>query len=114
MDIQGFAVWGFLGSVVYAAPRALASLSEGKASAHKPIVAMIELGLALGVGTIGGEAFTQFVADTLRQTSPADVRAIAVVLGMVSNQIAPGIINLLGEGFLRHFGAPIKRNGLPK
>lgn len=113
MTVLEYAFWGLLGAVVYAAPRGLVVVSEN-VTKIRLIRTFCEFIVSLVVGAIGSAGFAEIVSNTLRQTGVADLRAIAVVLGMVANPIAPGIVHLIGEGFLRRLGAPIARERLPR
>jgi hypothetical protein len=100
MDIKGLAIWGLLGAFAYAAPRLLVALT----SENRKFSAIGEALVAHGIGSAGAAAFTQFLANTFHQTSEADLRAIAFVLGMIANPVAPGIIHLVGTSVIRRFG----------
>jgi hypothetical protein len=112
MDLVGFALWGFLGAFVYAAPRLLVAFSEERPG-RKWWFPLLEFAVALAFGPIGASGFTQIVADVVRQTNGADLRAIALVIGMVANPLAPSVVHLVGEGILRHVGAPLRKRTPP-
>ena len=83
MDVLGLAFWGLLGAFVYAAPRFVISVAGGKLA-----MPMLEGLVALAIGPISAAGFGQFLGATVHQTSIAELRAIAVVIGMISNPVA--------------------------
>lgn len=107
MGIWGFCVWGLGGSFIYAAPRVLVSLSDS-ARERKAWAPWAELLIALAMGPIGAAGFTGLVAATIHQTGVADLRAIALTIGMVANPVAPAIIHLVGDNILHRLNAPLK------
>jgi len=97
--VYELAIWGFFGAFVYAAPRLLVAWAGGRRT-----TGTAECIIALAIGAIGSAGFTQFIGDVVRQSQPADLRAIAVVLGMISNPVAPSIVHLMGTGLVRRLG----------
>jgi hypothetical protein len=112
VGILGFAIWGFLGSFVYAAPRLVVSLSDAR-PARRPWLPWAEFVVALLVGPIGSAGFADLVAITIHQDKPADLRAIGLVIGMVANPVAPAIVHLVGENILHRLNAPLKTRKAP-
>lgn len=110
MTLEGFALWGLLGAFVYAAPRLVVAFSEQREGPPVLWLPVAEFVIALACGPIGAAGFTQLIADFIRKSNPADLRAIALVIGMVANPLAPSIVHLVGEGILRHVGAPLRQS----
>lgn len=107
MDVLGFAIWGLLGAFVYAAPRLIVTLSEERAPS-KRWMPWAEFFISLVTGPIGSAGFAQLVGITIHQTAVADLRAIALVIGMVANPVSPAIVHLVGENILHRLNAPLK------
>lgn len=99
MGIAGLAFWGFTGAFVYAAPRLLISIT-----AQRVWFSLADCAVALLIGPIGAAGFAEFIGNTLHQTTNPELRAIAVVLGMISNPVAPAIVHLMGTGVIRRLG----------
>lgn len=106
MDISGFAFWGLLGSFVYGAPRLLVALSEAQAI-RDVVYAIAEFAIALAIGTIGAAACTPIVVEVWGWKGAANMRAGSFVIGMVANPIAPAVVHLVSDNFLRHLSAPL-------
>lgn len=110
MDVWGFAFWGLCGAFVYAAPRLLVSLTELISGAPARLwLVLAEFAVSLSFGPIGAAGFSQFVANTLHQTTVPELRAIAVVIGMIANPTAPLLVHLFQEQILHRFSAPLKK-----
>jgi hypothetical protein len=113
MTLVGFAFWGLLGAFVYAAPRLLVVLAE-KAPTKPVWIHLAEFLLALCLGPIGASAFTPIVAEIIGWHGDANLRATALVVGMVANPIAPTVVNLVGDMILHRLYAPLDKPRKPK
>lgn len=107
MSIGGFAFWGLLGAFVYAAPRLLVTLSEIQ-TAGRRWLPWAEFVLALTFGPIGAAAFTPIGSDMVGWKGAANLRALALMIGMVANPIAPAVVHLVTDQILRRLSAPLK------
>lgn len=108
MSLVEWALWGLAGAFVYAAPRLLISLTEAGAAGFylwRHVAAFI---VALAFGPIAGAGIAPFLASEFHRTVIAEHRAIAIVIGMVANPVAPSIVHLVSDGILRQFNAPLR------
>ena len=79
------ATWGVAGSFIYAGPRWLACAFASKGAAWR---CSLEAAICLLVGAIAAQAFGQWVLAFLHQR-PADLNAIAAMIGLLANPLAP-------------------------
>lgn len=95
MSILYWALWGVLGAFVYAAPRVLVSWADSR-STDKPMLPHIaEFLISLTFGPIFSAGFGPFVAGYLTRESSHELRAIALVIGMVANPASPLVVKLI-------------------
>lgn len=106
MSLAAWAFWGFLGAFVYAAPRFLLVWSEGWKKSLR--LAFAEFLVALATGPIGAAGFGPVIAVTIHRTDDASSRAVAIVLGMLANPMAPKVVSLVGGNVMRWLGAPLR------
>lgn len=87
------ALWGFLGSFVYAAPRLSACAFTAKATGEMLAKCAFEAVVALGTGAIAAAAFAPSTANALG--APEHLNAVAAMLGLIANPTAPKLIESL-------------------
>lgn len=108
MTLLVWAAWGIAGAFIYAAPKLLISLSEDEVDGNphraRHIAAFV---LALTFGPIAGAGFGPLLAAEFHRTSLAELRAIAIVVGMVANPVAPQVVHLVSDTILRRLNAPL-------
>ena len=93
------ALWGFLGAIIYAAPK-LTTCAYSEAGAPHVRRCVIEAGTALLIGTVTAAAFQPWLAGYLHATTPQDTKAMSAMIGMLANTTAPGIIKFLSDNVL--------------
>lgn len=99
--IESPALWGCLGALVYAGPRALAMVALSY-RAGKPIIwDMLEAALALVVGAILSEGFGPAIAHSFPWMAEPDGRALFLTVGMVGNPAAPELIKRIQGQLLK-------------
>ena len=98
------ALWGFLGAVIYAAPRLSVCLFSKEPGA-KALRCLIEAVTALMIGAIAAAAFSEWIIRFLHLAQILDLRAVAATIGALATPTAPAIINALSGGLMaRYFG----------
>ena len=95
------ALWGFLGAFMYAAPRTVVAIYAARERGLRWSGHVAEGVIALVVGTIAAEAFTAWIQDYLNRSSPHDLRALGVMLGLVSNRAAPTLVDLVAGKLMK-------------
>jgi Na+/H+-dicarboxylate symporter len=90
------AFWGFLGAIIYAAPKMTTCLFAEAGSAHLRRC-LIEGLTALLIGTVAAAAFQPWLGGYLHATTPQDTKAMSAMIGMLANTVAPGVIKLLAD-----------------
>jgi hypothetical protein len=88
--IQSTGFWGFLGALSYASLRLSLSIygankGDGDGRWGKTLMEMI---VALVVGTVFGAAFTGIIAGFFHQQ---DLHAVACVIGLMANPVQPAL-----------------------
>lgn len=107
MPLEIWALLGLLGAFMYASPRALVAVAESENSGQR-VRHIAEFILALSFGPIAGAGFGPLLAGEFHRTSLAELRAIAIVVGMVANRLAPEIVHLASDTLRRWLNAPLK------
>jgi hypothetical protein len=103
MSEIGLAVWGLLGAFGYAGPRLIVALSEAPQNRWKPWADFI---VTLAIGTIGAAGFVDLVSHLMHwQSDVSNQRALAVVIGLLSNPVAPAVVKAGPALALRLIGA---------
>lgn len=115
MDSLYWALWGLLGAFVYAAPRLLVAWGDSKATEARLWVPASEFVVALAFGPIFSVGFGPFAATRINLGSIGveGLRAVALVIGLVANPIAPLIVKWATGDILRRLGGTNKRNDEP-
>jgi hypothetical protein len=106
VEVWTLAFWGVLGGFAYAGPRLLVAVTWERLA--KPLG---EFTLSLIIAPIGAAGFTIPIAHVVHQSSVDDLRAIAVILGMISNPIAPSLVYLFGTAIVRRLGGDNMKEG---
>lgn len=112
MTLVMWALWGLSGAFVYAAPRLLVSLFDAS-QPGRPAKSVAEFLVAISFGPIAAAGFGPFLADEFHRTSASELRAAAVVAGMIVNSAAPSLVKLFTEGLLRWAGQPLDKRKTP-
>ncbi len=96
IDVTGLpAFWGFLGAIIYAAPRLTTCLYAEAGTAHFRRC-LTEAVTALLVGTASTAAFSPFLAGYIHATTHQAADALAAMIGMLANVSGPTIIKGIG------------------
>lgn len=88
------AFWGFCGAFVYAGPRYVMCRRVCRAEGENTRGCAEEMVVSCLIGAIAGFSLGQYAADMVNQTQPHQVRAVTVIVGLVANRAAPGLIRL--------------------
>lgn len=109
MSLWVWALWGFLGAFVYAAPRLSVAIGEAKAGGEQDITKhLIEFAISLTFGPIFATAGGEWVADHLGRTALAELRGLAFVIGLTANPVAPVLVKAISGDILGRIGAVFK------
>lgn len=107
MALWLWALWGFLGAFVYAAPRISVAFGESSAGASQPLRKYVyEFVVALTFGPIFALAAGEWLAQHLGRTALFELRALAFVIGLASNPIAPILVKAVKGDILGRLGMP--------
>ncbi len=98
--------WGVLGAFVYGAPRLLVIFGDRSGSGGPLWPHVLEFVVGLSFGAIFGAAFGPSAVSRLGIKGD-ELPAIAFMIGLVANPIAPVIVKLATKGILRRAGASI-------
>lgn len=101
METAIAAFWGFLGAFMYAGPNLMACLYQcGKAGKH-PGWCLADALVALAIGTIAAAALTAWGAEWLGADEPRKLYGVALIIGLFSNPLTPGLIRSGTKSILR-------------
>lgn len=103
------AFWGFLGAFVYAGPKFSACLYTANESGGRWGWCALEGVIALATGTIAAAALTPWAQHLTRLVEPRDLPAVAGMIGLLANPLAPGLIDAVSGRILRRI-----REGMPR
>ena len=94
--------WGFLGALIYAAPRLSACLFAAQQTEGHWVQCGFEFAVSLTIGAIAAGIFGPWIgASILQATDPAQTRVITATIGLLANPIAPRIIDVLSGRVLQ-------------
>lgn len=100
--------WGFLGAIVYAAPKLLACVFETRTDSRHPLAfCILEFIVALFIGVVVAEMFAPWMMVFLKRDGQVELRAIAGLIGLLANPAAPVVV----KGFTGRIGGMIKGAG---
>jgi hypothetical protein len=93
-------LWGLAGAFIYAGPRWIIALS-GKADSRSAItISTMEMLVALAVGTLAAGAFGPLGSKVLLTTLKVqDENAMATVIGLFANRLAPELVERGSSAF---------------
>lgn len=95
-------LWGMAGAFIYAAPRLAVCIKKCRKAQANIGDCVLEFTIALATGWIAAEAGAMWLSQQLSQTEEHQTRAVAVVLGLLANPVAPVLVGLLsGKDFLK-------------
>lgn len=97
------AAWGFLGAFMYAAPKLLVCWRAADWHLNCYRCAFESL-VALSTGAIAAAAFSPAVSHYLNRMAEHDARAIATILGLLANPLAPLFVKAMGIRLMRQVG----------
>lgn len=112
MSLIAWALWGLAGAFVYAAPKLIVALFDDGVAGRRAR-AIAEFVVSLSFGPIAAAAFGPFAAGELHRTSVSELRAGAVVIGMIVNPVAPSIVRIFSDNVLRWAGHPLANKRSP-
>lgn len=104
MALEWWAIWGLLGAFVYAAPRLILSAAEAKVAGRHAWTQFAEFLVALSFGPIFSSGFGPWAAFYVKLEGAHEIRAVALVIGMVANPLAPAVVKLASGDILRRLG----------
>lgn len=83
------AFWGAAGAFIYAGPRWLACAYPAKGLAWR---CTLEAAIAIAVGLVAAAAFARWTLHLLHQ-APGDLPAVAAMVGLLANRLAPMLVD---------------------
>lgn len=86
--------WGLVGAFAYAGPRLSVCIRQHQTWGER-FGCILDFIVAMMVGCGLSAGWGPYAASYLHQTQQEQVTAIAVVLGLLANVIAPGLIKLM-------------------
>lgn len=98
------AFWGALGAFIYACPRASACVFAALDTDHRWLRCLIEAFVALSVGPAAAEGLEPWLANFVGDQSQSELRAIAMLIGLLANPASPGIVAALSGRLIRKLG----------
>jgi hypothetical protein len=104
MELEWWALWGLLGAFVYAAPRLVVAIGEAQAVGRSAFRQLAEFLVALAFGPIFSVGFGPWAAHWLEKEGHPETRALALVIGMVANPLAPALVKVATGEILRRAG----------
>jgi hypothetical protein len=87
--VASYALWGAAGAFIYAAPKLVLCFFTARAAKLPWGRCLAEFPVSMLTGTIMAAAFSQWISKTFGQ---GDMSAVAAVIGMMANTVAPGMI----------------------
>lgn len=86
--------WGLAGAFIYAGPKWVISLAgEASTSPRLFLISMLELVMALMVGTLAAGAFGPIASSVILTTLQLqDENAVAATIGLFANRLAPALV----------------------
>jgi predicted anti-sigma-YlaC factor YlaD len=87
------AVWGGAGAFIYAGPRWLACFWPTKGTAWR---CTAEGAVCIIIGTLAAQAFAGWASRVFHQ-APADLPAVAAMIGLLANPLAPRLVDGLSS-----------------
>jgi hypothetical protein len=93
------ALWGFAGAFIYAAPKFSACYWQCRDTQVAWTRCLADAIICLMIGTISAFAFSEVIGLRLKFTGGQELRAISVLIGLLSNRLAPKLVDG-AEGFL--------------
>jgi hypothetical protein len=95
------ALWGLAGAFMYAGPKMSACVFSAKPDDGPPIRCVIDAIIALIIGALASAAFAQFAQGFFKRAEPGALSAIAAVIGLLANPLAPRLIAKLSSWLLK-------------
>ena len=90
-----WAIWGLAGAFVFACPSLITQLFDPPGGFPRTLRASIEFFFALSLGPIGGAGVGPYLASAfLHLNSEPECRALAVLIGLIVNPVAPMAVEL--------------------
>lgn len=93
-------LWGFLGAFIYAGPQFATCVFASQETHAGWLKCGLEFVIALIIGVIGAEAFGALILEMLHRDGPSDLRAVATIIGLLANKVAPMIVAKLPDALM--------------
>ena len=107
MTILFWALWGLAGAFAYAAPRLPPALDGREKSRWRP---WTEALISLCMGPVGAAGVGPYVSMLIHWESLPECRALAILIGLVVNPVAPAAVDLWTNFVLARLGHPLARS----
>lgn len=101
MDHLDAALWGFMGAFIFAGPNLTLCLYQCHKAGKHPLWCLADCIVALAIGAVAAAGGTVWGADFLGADDPQKVPGIAILIGLIANPLAPGLIRVVPKSILR-------------
>lgn len=88
------ALWGLLGSFIYAAPRFSACFFSARQNGGTSLACGVELAISLAIGTIASPLIAPWLQHFLDRQGSHETMAISAVIGLLANPVTPRLLNV--------------------
>ncbi len=96
-----WAAWGLLGAFVHAGLALPVAWAEAKASGRPLALPLGQFIVALCIGLIFGAGFGPIAGDRLGLKTMPELQALALVVGLVANPIAPWVVKVMSGASIK-------------
>lgn len=94
-------LWGFLGGIVYSAPKFSACLYSAREAKRGWAWCFLEFLVAQIVATISAAVLAPWVIFSFHRSPEHEISALSGIIGLVANRAAPGVIDVLNGRLLK-------------
>lgn len=101
MQVLIAALWGLLGALMYAGPNMILCLYQCRQAEKHPGWCIADFFMALVIGAGAAAGGTYWGADFLGADDPHKIPGIAILIGLLANPLAPGLIRVVPKSILR-------------
>jgi hypothetical protein len=103
--------WGLGGAFIYAAPKLSACYFSALQTPESPAKCVVDAGFAVVIGPIAAAAFSGTVQANVSLSGVEHMPAVAAVIGLLANPVAPGAIEVFTEGVMKRIRKLIEGTG---
>lgn len=100
------ALWGLAGAFMYAAPKLSTCAFTCKITGGTPAQCLVDATIALTVGAVASAAFGGWAQIAVKHGGPSELRAIAAVIGLLANPVAPRLTGRLANWVIKKVPDP--------